>query len=200
MGTRNLTIILKNNEHKVAQYCQWDGYPDGQGLVAYNLLKGNLAVIEQSLDKCRWITEEDLKDVMRHAHEEADEEWDGETEIISFNVSHAIQSLYPHLQREHGALVLDTIINAPEEILLRDGIDFAADDLFCEYIWIVDFDKRVFQGLVPTKYLSYKAVENQESYLDTLDFDTKMTKVFESSLDDLPATEHEFIESFVRLE
>ena len=51
MGTRNLTIILKNNKHKVAQYCQWDGYPDGQGLVAYNLLKGNLAVIEQSLDK-----------------------------------------------------------------------------------------------------------------------------------------------------
>lgn len=200
MGTRNLTIVLKNNTHRIAQYCQWDGYPDGQGLTAYNLLKGDLAVIEQSLDKCKWITEEERKDVMRQAHEEVDEDWDGETEIISFNVSKAIKSLYPHLQRDHGALILDTIINATDSISLEDGILFGADDLFCEYIWIVDFDKRVFQGLVPTKYLAYRAVENQESYLDTLDLDIKMTKVFESSLDDLPATEQQFIESFVRLE
>lgn len=203
MGTRNLTIILKNNEHKVAQYCQWDGYPDGQGLVAYNLLKGNLADIEQSLDKCRWITEEDIEYIMGEAtrrKKEEEGEWDEETEIISIDVSRAFESLYPHLLRDHGALVLDTIINAAEEIFLNDGIDFAADDLFCEWIWIVDFDKRVFQGLVPTKYLGYKAVENQESYLDTLDLDIKMTKVFESSLDDLPATEHEFTGSFIRLE
>jgi len=200
MGTRNLTIVLKNNTHRIAQYCQWDGYPEGQGLTAYNLLKGDLAVIEQSLDKCKWITEEERKDVMRQAHEEVDEDWDGETEIISFNVSKAIQSLYPHLQRDHGALILDTIINATDSISLEDGILFAANDLFCEYVWIVDFDKRVFQGLVPTKYLGYQALENQESYLDTLDLDIKMTKVFESSLDDLPATEQQFIESFVRLE
>lgn len=200
MGTRNLTIVLKNNTHRIAQYCQWDGYPEGQGLTAYNLLKGDLAVIEQSLDKCKWITEEERKDVMRQAHEEVDEDWDGETEIISFNVSKAIKSLYPHLQRDHGALILDTIINATDSISLEDGILFAANDVFCEWIWIVDFDKRVFQGLVPTKYLGFRAVENQESYLDTLDLDIKMTKVFERSLDDLPATEQEFIESFVRLE
>ena len=177
MGTRNLTIVLKDNKHRIAQYCQWDGYPDGQGLI-----------------------EEELDDVMRLAHEDADEEWDEESEFITFDVSRSIKSLYPHLQRDHGALILDTIMNATDSISLKDGMAFAADDLFCEYIWIVDFDKRVFQGLVPTKYLCYEAVENQESYLDTLDFDIKMTKVFERSLDDLPETEQEFIESFVRLE
>ena len=30
MGTRNLTIIVEDNKHKVAQYCQWDGYPEGR--------------------------------------------------------------------------------------------------------------------------------------------------------------------------
>lgn len=200
MGTRNLTIILKNNKHKVAQYCQWDGYPEGQGLLAYNLLKGDLAVIEQSLDKCKWITEEQLVDAWRSAHELVGEEYNEQNQFISMDVSNALKVEFPHLQRDHGALVLDSLINATDEILLKDGIIFAADELYCEWIWIVDFDKRLFQGLVPTKYLGYRAEKNQESYLDTLDLDIKMTKVFESDLDNLPATEQEFIESFVRLE
>lgn len=200
MGTRNLTIILKDGEHKVAQYCQWDGYPDGQGRTAYLLLKDNLAVIEQSISKCQWITEEQIEERWRAAHIACDMDWEGMEIGFRYEVGEAMKNLYPEMERSHGALILDTVINSVGPIYLQDGIDFAENDVFCEYIWIVDFDKRVFQGLVPTKYLAYRAMENQESYLDTLDLDIKMTKVFERSLDDLPATEQEFIESFVHLE
>lgn len=31
MGTRHLIIVVSQQEVKVAQYGQWDGYPDGQG-------------------------------------------------------------------------------------------------------------------------------------------------------------------------
>ena len=31
MGTRNLTMVLLDDKIVVAQYCQWDGYPSGQG-------------------------------------------------------------------------------------------------------------------------------------------------------------------------
>ena len=31
MGTRNLIIVKLKGEVKVSQYCQWDGYPTGQG-------------------------------------------------------------------------------------------------------------------------------------------------------------------------
>ena len=200
MGTRNLTIILKDGEHKVAQYCQWDGYPDGQGRKAYLLLKDNSAVIEQSISNCQWITEEQIEERWRAAHEACDMDWEGMENGFRFEAGEAMKSLYPEMERSHGALVLDTVINSVGPIYLQDGIAFAENDLFCEWIWIVDFDKRLFQAFAPTKYLSYQSVENQESYLDTLDFDVTMTKVFERGLDDLPATEQEFIESFVHLE
>lgn len=31
MGTRNITRVISNNQLKVCQYCQWDGYPTGAG-------------------------------------------------------------------------------------------------------------------------------------------------------------------------
>lgn len=31
MGTRNLTCVVLDGEFKVAQYGQWDGYPEGSG-------------------------------------------------------------------------------------------------------------------------------------------------------------------------
>jgi hypothetical protein len=31
MGTRNLIAVFFDGEYRVAQYSQWDGYPEGQG-------------------------------------------------------------------------------------------------------------------------------------------------------------------------
>lgn len=32
MGTRNLTVVIQNQEVKVAQYGQYDGFPDSLGV------------------------------------------------------------------------------------------------------------------------------------------------------------------------
>ena len=34
MGTRHLTAVHVDGEYKIAQYGQWDGYPEGQGMTA----------------------------------------------------------------------------------------------------------------------------------------------------------------------
>jgi hypothetical protein len=39
MGTRNLTCVVIDGQFKVAQYCQWDGYPSGQGATVYKFCK-----------------------------------------------------------------------------------------------------------------------------------------------------------------
>ena len=44
MGTRNVTMVIHKGETKVAQYGQWDGTPDGQGVTILGFLseEGNI--------------------------------------------------------------------------------------------------------------------------------------------------------------
>ena len=198
MGTRNLTIIVEGNKHKVAQYCQWDGYPEGQGRTCYNILKDkvNLTMLAASLSKCYFANQQEFMQLWKFMHESVGEEFD-EDSGISLEASMAMKMLHPQLQRDHGALVLETIMSATERVPLADSIDFVEDSLFCEWVWIIDFDSGLFQAFRPTKYYDgNKKVENQKSYLDTLDLDVNMTKVMELDLDDLPKDEEEFLQLF----
>ena len=43
MGTRNITFVKFENETKIAQYCQWDGYPTGRGADVLTLMRDVLA-------------------------------------------------------------------------------------------------------------------------------------------------------------
>lgn len=43
MGTRGLTAVMVDGEYKVAQYGQWDHYPDGQGKTALAFCRENLS-------------------------------------------------------------------------------------------------------------------------------------------------------------
>ena len=63
MGTRNLTAVYYKGEYKIAQYGQWDGYPDGQGVVALSFLRErmDLEKFKKALDNTRQITEEEFQ-------------------------------------------------------------------------------------------------------------------------------------------
>ena len=61
MGTRNSTLIQIDGEYKVAQYCQWDGYPDGVGSALLSLLKAiDLGLLKQKIKNLSSLSQEDL--------------------------------------------------------------------------------------------------------------------------------------------
>ena len=39
MGTRHLICAISDDEYRIAQYGQWDGYPEGQGAAILEFLK-----------------------------------------------------------------------------------------------------------------------------------------------------------------
>jgi hypothetical protein len=57
MGTRNSTLIQVDGEYKVAQYCQWDGYPSGQGVgILESLRNSNLQKLRENVSSLESIS------------------------------------------------------------------------------------------------------------------------------------------------
>lgn len=64
MGTRNLTMVYSNGEYKVAQYGQWDGYPEGLGSQLLKYLKGiNIPELRNAVNKCTYLTKENFDEI-----------------------------------------------------------------------------------------------------------------------------------------
>lgn len=74
MGTRNVTIIIKNGETKVRQYGQWNGYPTTAISALCKVLKDEemLAALNQNVQRCKLIAEDEVMrwreaDMLRNA-------------------------------------------------------------------------------------------------------------------------------------
>jgi hypothetical protein len=127
MGTRNLTkVINKDGVTVVAQYGQWDGYPSGQGLTALYHAH-NAKMIEDNLYRVRFLT-------------------DVECDEINASVDPSVDFVkqYPTLSRDVCADILGYVAYATDTVGLVDSNEFENDELFCEGIYTLDFQKRKF--------------------------------------------------------
>ena len=140
MGTRHLIVVVKDNEYKVAQYGQWDGYPEGQGLKVLNFLKENdIDKFRNQVAKCKFIEDDTFYEKI---HKELDiNPKDG---FITYEESERFKAHYPQLDRDMGADILNYIMDN-DDIILQNCIDFANDSLFCEWGYIIDLDKNTFE-------------------------------------------------------
>jgi hypothetical protein len=141
MGTRNLTIVKADGEYKIAQYGQWDGYPSGQGATALKFLrsKTNREKLRKALKYCKFVTDEQIE---KYAKDMGLGDWMTMEEAERWNRAH------PFFSRDHGAAILSMIANtakAKNPVELRNSISFASDSLFCEWAYIIDFDKGTFE-------------------------------------------------------
>lgn len=144
MGTRNLIAVVINGEYKIAQYGQWDGYPEGQGKTVLKFLskEQNIEKLRDMAPKCRWITPP-----------EWDKAWEEfrvgpKSEFIDIATAEKFKKKHPHLDRDCGAEILGLVADGKAEIL-KDSLNFAGDSLFCEWGYVVDLDKdklEVYKG------------------------------------------------------
>lgn len=134
MGTRNLTIVHKNGEYKVAQYGQWDGYPEGLGVILLNFLKNvNMDSFRNAIDNVSFYTKEELEDIDKYID-------DMRKDIPNYEW----QRYFPHLSRDCGGDILNRIVFKGVD-KVKNSIDFAADSLFCEWAYVIDLDINKFE-------------------------------------------------------
>lgn len=142
MGTKNLTTVIKNNEIKIAQYGQWDGYPGGQGITILKfLLKTDLSNFSEKINKCKFVDEEKAKEIQEFLKSiGSDDGWMTSSQGILYN------ERYKYFSRDHGAGILELIDNSEDDIIwLQDSSSFANNSLYCEYGYVIDLDNDTFE-------------------------------------------------------
>lgn len=157
MGTRNLTMVISNKKTKVAQYGQFDGYPEGQGMTILNFLRRvNFKKFKTKVDGLRFATPEDEKELNDFLKSIGSENgWLNMEQAAKYNEK------YGWLARETAGQILTAVMGNPIRELdfptnkrvgkkykvrfLQDGSKFAADSLFCEWAYVIDLDKGTFE-------------------------------------------------------
>lgn len=142
MGTRHLVGVIKDGKWRVAQYGQWDGYLEGQGKTVLSILEdGGVEKLREKVDNCIFVTREQI----RQYYVDAGDSPTNTSGLISGEIADKFNEEHPTLSRDMGALVLKSIIESDDLIELFDSSDFLTDDCFCEFAYVVDFDKNVLR-------------------------------------------------------
>lgn len=108
MGTRNLTVVIADGEHKIAQYGQWDGHPSGQGASALAFCTGHLsnkegiAAFKDKLAEVRFVTDEDEREINKFLEGIGCK--DG---LMNMDQAELYNLEYPYMSRDHGAQILE---------------------------------------------------------------------------------------------
>ena len=143
MGTRYLTTVIVDNKPHVAQYGQWDGYPDCAGVYIVDFLKNLIAdnKIEEFKEKardCKFISDEALDKKYKGLG------IDASSGLLLFEDANKFKEKYPALDRDLGCEVLGYIMEeGPCELI--NNFDFIENALFCEWAYLIDFDNECLE-------------------------------------------------------
>lgn len=127
MGTRNLTIVIHEGKTKVAQYGQWDGYPEGQGKIVLKFLRRcDLNTFREKLNDVSFLTQKEVTIL-----------WD-ECEMKGDLSEH------PELSRDTAANILQRVYDG-SAVKLWNRSKFVKDSLLCEWVYVIDLDQERFE-------------------------------------------------------
>ena len=96
-----------------------------------------------ALHGCRFVTDDEMKQTYDEA--KTPEEKHRNDGFVGMDTVARFQRRFPLINRDHGAAILELVASGTYELELKDGIDFAADSVFCEYAYVVDIDLGTFE-------------------------------------------------------
>jgi hypothetical protein len=140
MGTRNLTAVFAEGKYKIAQYGQWDGYPEGQGKTVLGFLagEGNIERLKSALVRCRYLEPGGRDKDFLDEYEKNAPEWSNQPDNRTPEQKRWFAS---YISRDLGAKILCNVASSDDaEIVLKNSISFAAYSLMCEWAYVIDFD------------------------------------------------------------
>jgi hypothetical protein len=157
MGTRNLTVVKDNTgTTKVAQYGQWDGYPQHSGLKALDFLRDETLVenLRNRLTLVEFIDDQ-----------EAEAIWEGFEHDSNDPTKYTNE--YPGLSRDTGIDILLAVASSTATLKTIDNSEFAKDTLFCEGIYEIDFSTNKFISTYGGEVVSFDldTLPTDEEYL-----------------------------------
>lgn len=196
MGTRNLTMVTTGGITKVAQYGQWDGYPDGQGKTIIEFLrsKENIEKLKTNLSKCRFLDEEGVDKEMIEEYTKVCPKYMGDPDPRTPEQLHWWNT---YMARDLGGEILENIaFSEDEEIIIRDSSNFASDSLFCEWAYVVDLDANkleVYEGFNKSTLNKNERFFDTEKEKESGYYPIKISQTFD--INNLPTNE-EFFAAF----
>lgn len=116
MGTRNLTLVYHKGKYRIAQYCQWDCHPEGQGAtILKSLLEpGSIEALAAALDADTVVEAPDDEEC-RHF---------------------GARVLYTIVQAAENR----------QQVFVKSELEFLSDQVFCEWAWCVDLDGKCLEA------------------------------------------------------
>ena len=190
MGTRHLIAVQLDGEYKIAQYGQWDGYPEGQGMTTLHFLRSmDEDKFKSALRNSSFISDDELMALWKQYG--ADD--DG---MVSLSDADRMKKDHPEYSRDTSADILQMVQEHPEGMKLHNQIRFAANGLFCEWAWVIDLDKRTFEGY---RGFGSEPLTEQDRFYFLRDLEQNgcsgVKLAAEWSLDNLPSDE-DFLAAF----
>ncbi|EEP75759.1 predicted protein [Uncinocarpus reesii 1704] len=198
MGTRSVICIWYKGRFVVAQYTQFDGYPEGQGIKILKFLAapGNVERLKAGLEHVKIISEEEHNEIAEKVEEDTRAKQAAGAQILQFDFSgrSEFDRAFPSLSRLAGGRILELVAQGTAEkpTMIYMDLGFVNDALFCEWAYCVDLDSGVFEVFGGG---TSKEQSGSKRFQDVGEPDAPVPRLVKSfSFDNLPKDQDEFID------
>ena len=159
MGTRNLTVVIKDNEIKLSQYGQWDGYFTYTGTKFLEFVKENLQSKSKKKQQYHIETFGEKIDTLQKVDEKTYQEFIAIRDKYGFDntlnksqFAIPFDIMFPQFSRDTGVRILD-IINRIQPYMFNSSYKFPV---------ILEFD-----GVGCTEFVNVINLDTEEIYMLT---------------------------------